>query len=1299
MNISIYIDSVPVNNSGLNLIFTRDKSLDTGSFTISNTGKSTPYVRNSDVTIAIDDGNTLIEYVDFILESDKVTPINKSQTKFKHEITIIERTKLLEGQVVDGRTLLQPQTGTKKTLYNFFQSLNDTVPLELTTFVSNTRKEELGTSITNLTNVAPEFFFDKVTKREAYDEMAGTLAGFVRYRRKQTQATAPNTYPYNVLEIVYENKRSNLVDKELGIEYFENIEDITDYRTSTDTTAYNVINDGGESQYIVEPNVNNFLNFRTSQTSLSEATAEILVDMKRDRFIKLEIECQIEDTVGTIKREAIDITDYITTSDIYATLPPTESVANIKLGQFQANHYIFDRDTQKISGLYESVEVKNNTDQPKMRLVIDSKLEELYSGVWSYDGDWETDVYRITYTAKTDLRFINEKKTFRSMQEMSKILNQTGTNVTSTKMKSKEFGTIQALGNGRYQTSRLDKDLSNIPTLEDYTIDGYGVAKFNLQFNNKSVRTKIEWDLDYTAQNQRVELDSKKEKFDIPSDERTRTRYEVYNEYVVVGFENGVDDPTHSLTDTGIDTLMNTLGRTNTNVTGIDTAFIKSSDIDATRNDDGTFTKLTATEWLYKKPYKQGGFDSLDINFRYDSPNIAGNQIIEVSSLGSNGLTTKPALKAVQYTDSIGELDSANINYAIEFTTDDTKALPIVNIAGINTKTDVVEINSLSLKKNSGELLNFTYELMFKYGEDIILGEQYFIDNCLINTYPLPQAPLTLISGSGRYLEDERYFGKTDHTSAGAYTITDNNLNVPALLDDSWALVDSNNNLFIAVNQLDIEDVFTERRNVYFNLKRKLTTSEQSDLPPATPTNFFTITPTDTTIDLSWDDNSSNEAGFTIEYSLDEITWTNLVDLTAGTESYQYTNLTQNTLYYFRIRAYNVNGFSDYDTTQDSTIQATTETPNIQEVSKTQTSITYRVINFDELDSTILADEFTPPTTSRGVITQFNDTGSIEITGLTAGQTVNIYAQATNGLKLDSEIATKQITTTSASTTVTPTIYDVGSTETTISFKVQNNDGQTAEIKYELDDTTPDLVYGNVVSGGSTSTITFTSLTAGVSYDIYATAQASGENKSAYDTVAISTVPLVSPPSTPSSCTLTATGRYSVSISWANVSDETGFYWQLSTSAVFSSIVASGNVGANVLSKSVSSLSAGTTYYARVRAFNDSGNSGYVGSSGATTDPETAPAIPSNIQAEGSDFDAITVTWNDNSDNETGFRVQISTSIVFSTITATIVKLPNSELHTFTGLSRFTDYYLRVRAENGVGTSSYIDTDTATRTL
>ena len=94
--------------------------------------------------------------------------------------------------------------------------------------------------------------------------------------------------------------------------------------------------------------------------------------------------------------------------------------------------------------------------------------------------------------------------------------------------------------------------------------------------------------------------------------------------------------------------------------------------------------------------------------------------------------------------------------------------------------------------------------------------------------------------------------------------------------------------------------------------------------PLSAPSNIDAVNTSSTQNDLSWADNSSIEDGFRVERSLNGQfgPFTEIASTSAGVISYSDSGLVADQTYYYRVRAYNVGGFSSYSNT-DYAITAT----------------------------------------------------------------------------------------------------------------------------------------------------------------------------------------------------------------------------------------------------------------------------------------------------------------------------------------------------------------------------------------
>jgi FtsP/CotA-like multicopper oxidase with cupredoxin domain len=187
--------------------------------------------------------------------------------------------------------------------------------------------------------------------------------------------------------------------------------------------------------------------------------------------------------------------------------------------------------------------------------------------------------------------------------------------------------------------------------------------------------------------------------------------------------------------------------------------------------------------------------------------------------------------------------------------------------------------------------------------------------------------------------------------------------------------------------------------------------------------------------------------------------------------------------------------------------------------------------------------------------------------------------------------------------------------------------------------------------------------------------------------------PAVTAPAAPTSATATVQAGPQVAIAWKDNSvNESYFVLERSVDGGAFALVAQIPAGSNTgnLSFTDKAVVSSHSYQYRLAAVNAAGASAY-----ATTNAVVAPApplAPSNLSATAVSSGKkanVTLTWADNSLDETGFTLERATNATFTVGLTPSTIAANTTTVTQTGLYRGVTYFYRIRAFNLGGSSGW----------
>jgi parallel beta-helix repeat protein len=481
--------------------------------------------------------------------------------------------------------------------------------------------------------------------------------------------------------------------------------------------------------------------------------------------------------------------------------------------------------------------------------------------------------------------------------------------------------------------------------------------------------------------------------------------------------------------------------------------------------------------------------------------------------------------------------------------------------------------------------------------------------------------------------------------------------------------------------------------------------------PPDAPVAVAATSLTHNSFQANW-----NASATATGYNLDVATDAGFTAFVTGYNNNNITNFTYcsvtglnpNTTYYYRVRAYNATGTSfSSNVINPATLQipAPGSPVAIAATNITQTGFSANW-NASATATKYYLDVATD-STFISFITGYNnkdvaDATTVSVTGLSA-YTIYYYrvrAYNAGGNSVSSNtvnLKTLQVLppgapTAIAATSITQTSlnanWTASATATGYYLDVATNTGFTVYV--------PNYNNADV---GNVTTFQVTGLATNTTY--YYRIRAYNPGGTSSNSIVISPSTLPASPSAPTTNSATNIGQTDFTANWSSSATATGYYLDIATDESFTTFVAGFNnkdIG-NLLSFSISGLTANSKYYYRIRAYNTGGTSASSNTITLTTllNPPPPPSAPVANDATGITQVSLTANWNTTA-SATGYKLDVATDSTFTTFVTGFndKDIQNATSCNISGLTANTTYYYRVRGYNSGGASSNSGTETAT---
>lgn len=520
---------------GITIVERKDEELDTSVIIVINQ-TATEYPPFSKVDIYYS-SESVPDYT-FLVDTDICEGLNKDSSKYyRHTLSVIEPTKILERFIVDSVAFTQPknETVTRYTLATAIQRLIDITPMETSALHSATRVASIPAALTLALNAykSPQFNIQGQNLRQAMDEMLKYINAISRVK----------TYSANV--------------PVLSVDYFNKLTTIT---TKTRYSSYVTQNNGdlfaGKMDINLENGITNIVDTILPDplclTFGSEAfvmtTNDIILTLPKPIYAikKIYMVGKFNIPAGSgwqysFKYIDVDLTDYVYEEELFKTLPLQETGVPSQYGSL-----IYKKGDNKIRnfgvaypqfwGLFKTSTItKIIVDEGDQIATPPSGDPISMDNTTTGTG---TDIlggkvgFRIEYYPYVSQRITIQKQNPSSYTDnLSIATNQSGKALDVSRFITNAQGTMDRIGNGDLSLEKTVKTMAERFIVGQKTTDNYIVTTTETQIFDGVIKSRGVFTKNFNRLSQYISVDRDFRQYEIPLADTVK-RNLIYSEYL-----------------------------------------------------------------------------------------------------------------------------------------------------------------------------------------------------------------------------------------------------------------------------------------------------------------------------------------------------------------------------------------------------------------------------------------------------------------------------------------------------------------------------------------------------------------------------------------------------------------------------------------------------------------------------------------------------------------------------------------------------------------------------------------------